>query len=1284
MAVNDSPAFTLCCNSLIVEEDFQEQKINIVSKYIPTDETEQEIVYSLQPDPSEISWADISIDSHTGEITFKSILNEFGSMNFIMVTDDSQSINNEFMQNLKFIVNEVNDPPLFSLSEYNIILEEDFLDTTKIIVSPESVPEDEIAQTVIYSLSPSSIDWANIGINSVTGEISIQSQENGNGVQIFKVIANDYQTENNIASQSFVLTINELNDPPYFTLAYAQVVLEEDFTEEKNNYVIQDAIQLAETGQTVTYSITPTNTQLANIVIDEDTGKISITSLENANGSMSYTVIADDHQSQKNIYKQSFTLNIARVNDSPEFSFSEDEIILEEDFSEPYLLTITMDNLPDDEKDQEISFIIFPSSVDFADISFDKEKYLITITPVENSSGSEEFTVFADDRQEHNNYFVGYFSLAVEALNDPPAFTLSENNVIADEDFTGTYKIPIIPEEVPEDEVSQTVTYSIEPSVGTCANVIVRLDSYKEIQITSIKDVNCTQVFSVTAQEVRQLTNASFAQDLTVTINPVNDPPSFSLDFYSLSLGEDFQGTKKIHITSDYNEYESNEKYTYSVNSTADWVNVSVNNETEEIEITSVKDGFGQASFVITADDGSSYSNTSQLTFIIEVVEENDPPVFVLNTNELVLEENFSGTQSISLTQLQPENESGQSIFYYMQPLTVSWADIDFDSSTGQIDISNVLNASGSSSFTLTANDGQWSNNTYYQNFSITVNPVNDPPVATDNFYYIFENSILNDMLIGNDPDSDEITFEISKNPEKGQIYLTDDNTGAFTYEPLENANGFDYFQFTVSDKSLVSNTATVSIELTPVYYPPILTCSDDISIDIETAIAHASLTIVDSDAKMATITITSSNTDLIDPDKIIISQTGSNTTNLNLLSQQPVKLAFTLEPEESQTGSSLIEILAQDNMGFTSTVSFTLSVKEVNPIFVNFIASSDRKGLAPLTVSFIAQVQGTVNSLLWDFGDGSTSTETNPDHEYSDPGIYSVKLTAYGLGSPNIREKTNYIEIYGRTITGKVIAQDTGSGLEDYNVTVWKTEHISLNGTSTDANGNYTITDIQVSDFLTISVCPPLDSNEYFSQYYNNKNTWEEADILSTINGDLSNIDFTLKRVPETAISGIVYLKNDQLQKLEKIQVDAFSQKTYFGKSTTTNENGIYTFTGLKDSDDYRISVWYEAYGKEFYYSIPTNKTPGIYIPDYSALTWDEATLVEPVNPVLNNINLIINLNSTIDTDSDLYKLIQILKITAGFDIDELEADVDLNDDGEINLEDAIILLIETSGLFQ
>jgi len=62
----------------------------------------------------------------------------------------------------------------------------------------------------------------------------------------------------------------------------------------------------------------------------------------------------------------------------------------------------------------------------------------------------------------------------------------------------------------------------------------------------------------------------------------------------------------------------------------------------------------------------------------------------------------------------------------------------------------------------------------------------------------------------------------------------------------------------------------------------------------------------------------------------------------------------------------------------------------------------------APPLASFtpiVSQNVLTVNNLssnatgyLWDFGDGATSTETNPSHTYSAPGTYTVTLTAFGL----------------------------------------------------------------------------------------------------------------------------------------------------------------------------------------------------------------------------------------------------------------------------------------------
>lgn len=49
--------------------------------------------------------------------------------------------------------------------------------------------------------------------------------------------------------------------------------------------------------------------------------------------------------------------------------------------------------------------------------------------------------------------------------------------------------------------------------------------------------------------------------------------------------------------------------------------------------------------------------------------------------------------------------------------------------------------------------------------------------------------------------------------------------------------------------------------------------------------------------------------------------------------------------------------------------------------------------GTAPLTVAFTDTSTGEVESWEWDFGDGTTSTEQNPSHTFTEPGVYAVTL---------------------------------------------------------------------------------------------------------------------------------------------------------------------------------------------------------------------------------------------------------------------------------------------------
>ncbi len=46
------------------------------------------------------------------------------------------------------------------------------------------------------------------------------------------------------------------------------------------------------------------------------------------------------------------------------------------------------------------------------------------------------------------------------------------------------------------------------------------------------------------------------------------------------------------------------------------------------------------------------------------------------------------------------------------------------------------------------------------------------------------------------------------------------------------------------------------------------------------------------------------------------------------------------------------------------------------------------------LTVRFTNRSEGGPTAYLWDFGDGTSSTEENPSHDYAEPGSYDVTLT--------------------------------------------------------------------------------------------------------------------------------------------------------------------------------------------------------------------------------------------------------------------------------------------------
>jgi len=292
-----------------------------------------------------------------------------------------------------------------------------------------------------------------------------------------------------------------------------------------------------------------------------------------------------------------------------------------------------------------------------------------------------------------------------------------------------------------------------------------------------------------------------------------------------------------------------------------------------------------------------------------------------------------------------------------------------------------------------------------------------------------------------------------------------------------------------------------------------------------------------------------------------------------------------------------------------------------VNPSEVDFSVLS-QTGPAPFTATFINQTMLTeVNSWHWDFGDSRSSLIENPIHVYEKPGRYTVKLIARVDEENPSMEKIGYIHVTGRKISGTVTDEKTNLRLPNMTVELWQNDHLFME-TRTNNSGEYTLSHLPVSDGWLVSVWPD-DLSRYRPIYYDGQLSHQDANRQSTREGDLENIHFLVSEAPAYGIKGKVHDgRNNPLPDI--IQVNLYSEKQHIARTVMTDSAGNYAFTGLPESDDYRVSAWSETCGCEFYYFMEPQQIISEELPFYSTRTYQAATRVPSSIPPTPNIDLI------------------------------------------------------------
>ncbi len=95
-----------------------------------------------------------------------------------------------------------------------------------------------------------------------------------------------------------------------------------------------------------------------------------------------------------------------------------------------------------------------------------------------------------------------------------------------------------------------------------------------------------------------------------------------------------------------------------------------------------------------------------------------------------------------------------------------------------------------------------------------------------------------------------------------------------------------------------------------------------------------------------------------------------------------------------ADNGNFIVGLTVSDDAGATDTGELAVTVTNVAPTATAALPEGGQEGTQLAFASTVSDPGADTFEFAWDFGDGNTSTQQNPNHTYADDGVYFVSLT--------------------------------------------------------------------------------------------------------------------------------------------------------------------------------------------------------------------------------------------------------------------------------------------------
>ena len=554
--VNTPPTLNTIPNHTIYVQSIFRLNITATDTDVPTNT----LTYGLTP-----LLTGISINTHTGVFTWLPSESQIGTYRFNATVSDGTSIDSQIFT---VTVRDANSPPVL-----NTISNQTMQELSKLALNITATDADIPTDTLSYSATNLP---TGASINASTGILTWTPTESQDGRYTIQVTVSDGTSTD---SQSFTITVQEVNSPPILTTISNQTI--QELSKLILNITATDADVPTDT---LSYSATNLPTGAS---INASTGTLTWTPTESQDGRYTIQVTVSDGTSTDS---QSFTITVQEVN------------------SPPILTTISNQTI------QELSKLILNITATDADVPTDTLSYsatnlptgasinastgTLTWTPTESQDGRYTIQVTVSDGTSTDSQS---FTITVQEVNSPPILYLTPNQTIQ-ELSKFTLNITATDTDIP----ANTLTYGgINLPTGASININTGTFTW-----TPAESQDGAHKFQITVSDG----TATFYRPLIITVQEVNSPPV--LNTISNQTIQKLS-TFTLNITATDTDIPTN---TLSYSATNLPTGASINASTGTLTWTPAESQDGTHTIQVTVSDGTA---TASQSFTITVRDTN-------------------------------------------------------------------------------------------------------------------------------------------------------------------------------------------------------------------------------------------------------------------------------------------------------------------------------------------------------------------------------------------------------------------------------------------------------------------------------------------------------------------------------------------------------------------------------------------------------------------------------------------------------------------------------------